>query len=171
MSQIISKMEVYSIMALYMDFNVDEKFVLVDPSTYFGYYYDKRWFNDPEVVRVAEKIDGVRHVDADIFDHPLYGRCFGKELSGGVHTVLLAYLGELDDEDVLPLSWLGENCFSVLGSLNIRKDITFDGDYMPDLWDWNCKFISKKTGNIISNYKSYAKERAIYVLYNRNEES
>lgn len=50
-------------MALYMDFNVDDKKVLVDPSTYFSFYYEKSWFDDPEVVRVACEIDGLTHID------------------------------------------------------------------------------------------------------------
>lgn len=149
-------------MALYMDFNVSRDRIIYNPTAIFNYWYDKHWFDDEKVVKVACDIDKLKHESGDIFEHPIYGRCIGRELSGGVHTVLAAYFGLPVNDMVLPLSWLGENCFAPLGSLEIKNDIIFDGDYTPQIDDWHCSFISKKTGSILSNYDSYSRERSMY---------
>lgn len=152
---------------LYLDFNVCEDSLLTNPSDRYDAFYESEWFNDRTLIFIAEVIDGVKHVTGDIFEHDLFGRCDGTRLSGGVKAVILSYLGNTGGY-VIPLSWLGENCFSVLGRLQIDSDVVFDGDYVPMLDAWECKFISKKSGNSISNYDTFIKEYYNYVLRNNN---
>lgn len=151
-------------MALYMDHNVPLNKLMMNPDARYRAFYKSEWFDDPEVVRIACEIDGLRHLFWDTFEHPVFGRCTGKEVSGGSRAVILAYLGETDDY-VIPLSWLGENCFKTLGSLNIKSDVTFDGDYTPNLWNWECEFISKRTGNKINSWETYSPERFDYAMH------
>ena len=146
---------------LYMDFNVPEERILNIPESWYNAYYDPSWFDDPEVVRIACEIDNLNHVWADFFEHSYTGRCCGKDISGGAMTVILAYLGLFCDKD-LPLSWLGENCIPVLGSLDIKHDVTFAGDQVPQIRDFGCKFISCKTGKILDNYYDYYREYLKY---------
>lgn len=146
---------------LYIDFDVPKDKILEIPTGLYQIYYEQTWFDDPVVVDIACKIDGLKHVFADFFENELLGRCSGREISGGAKTVILAYLG-IVSAYVLPLSWLGENCFPVLGSLDIEKDITFDGDSVPMLYDWKCDFISRKTGRVINSYDTYREEWDIY---------
>lgn len=150
---------------LYMDYNipVDD---IATPSALYDTIYEKSWFDDPEVIRIAETIDRVTHVEADIFESSVLGRIVSTELSGGVKTVILAYMGETND-CALPLSWLGENCLPVLGSLKIKHDVTFVADSVPMVWDWECRFISKRTGSVISDASSY-REEMIKFVFNRD---
>lgn len=53
---------------------------------------------------------GIKHVWADFFVGTITDRCSGKELSGGAKTVIAVYVG-LTRGDVVPLQFLGENCF------------------------------------------------------------
>lgn len=152
---------------LYIDFNVSENMILDNPADRYDAYYDPKWFDDPAIVGIAESVDGVKHLFGDVFEHDLFGRCDGMKLSGGVKVLTLAYLGNTGGY-VLPLSWLSENCFSVLGDLKIKSDVVFDGDYVPDLDAWECEFISKKTGNTVFNYDTFIKEYYNYVLRNNN---
>lgn len=104
---------------LYMDYNVPRENMLTNPEG----RYD------------------------DIFEHTIFGRCSGMNLSGGVKTLVLTYLGETGGY-VLPLSWLGENCFPVLGSFTCRTDVTYSGNYVPQIEEWGCTFKSVRTGEI-----------------------
>lgn len=142
---------------LYMDYNVPESKLIWNPESVYDIFYEKSWFDDPEIVRVACTVDHLDHTCDDIFDHEITGRCSGKDISGGAKTVILAYLG-IAKERALPLSWLGENCFPVLGSLKIKDDIIFDGDSVPMLEKWSCNFISKRTGKVLNNYDDYYNE-------------
>lgn len=145
---------------LYMDYDVPEERILDDPSERYKLLYEKSWFEDPEVVRVAMEIEGWTHDGSDIFEHPIFGRCTGYNASGGTIAVILAYLGETGGYTI-PLSWLGENCFAPLGSLDIKHDVTFDGDYMPDLDEWGCNFISKKSGEVINDRMKHLRESGL----------
>lgn len=147
---------------LFIDFNVPAEKVLEIPEGWYKAYYDQSWFDNPEVVRIAEEIDGVHHEWADYFNHPYTGRCSGMDLSGGAMTVILAYLGVAKDW-VLPLSWLGENCYKTLGSLDIQHDVIFDGDTYPRLKVWNCDFKSVRSGKILNNFYDYFEEHQYYV--------
>lgn len=154
---------------LYIDYGLDDSEILDNPTARYRAQYETGWFDDPEVVRIAETIDRLKHDGGDAFMHPVLGRCTGYTLSGGAVTVILAYLGETGGY-ALPLSWLGENCFSVLGSLDIKHDVVFDGDYTPRLDEWNCSFISKKTGKVVDGFYSHLEGMVKYVIKRRDEE-
>lgn len=146
---------------LYIEFGVPEDKVMQCPEDTYNVEYDQKWFDDPEVVRIACEIDGLSHMVSDVFDSELFGRCTGLNISGGAKTVILAYLG-LTYGLCLPTSWLGENCFPVLGSLAIKTDVTFAVDSTPLLLDFRCKFVSKNTGAVVGNYDMFYEERRVY---------
>lgn len=150
---------------LYLDYAVPHDKLLWTPMIRYDLEYDQNWFDDPEVVRIAEEIDDVKHVWADFFVGTITDRCSGKELSGGAKTVIAVYVG-LTRGDVVPLQFLGENCFPVLGSLNIKEDVTFNGDTYPFIKDFGCKFISKRTGKTIDNYLDYREEMDMFATKN-----
>lgn len=148
---------------LYMDYNVPREKMLTNPEGRYDAFYDSMWFQDPVIVRIVEEVDGVKHVHDDNFEHTIFGRCSGMNLSHGVKTPILTYLGETGGY-VLPLSWLGKNCFSVLGSFTCGADVTYSGNYVPQIEEWGCTFKSVRTGEIITGYDSYIKDYAKYVL-------
>lgn len=145
---------------LYMDFGLEYPDVMAFPVGIYCSEYERVWFNDPVVVDISCKVDNLKHVEGDIFEHELTGRCSGLDISDGAKTVIMVYLGLADS--AYPLHYFGENCLSVLGSLNINYNAVVNGDYVPMLDDWQCKFISKKTGNIIHNYDTYYAEWLAY---------
>lgn len=51
---------------LYMDYNVPREKMLTNPEGRYDAFYDSMWFQDPVVVRIAEEVDGVKHVHDDI---------------------------------------------------------------------------------------------------------
>ena len=144
---------------LYIDYNLQNDDVIHDVTGRFKYVKELEWFNDPTVLRIISEIDSVEHVTGEIFNHPDFGTLTSDNLSGGCHTVILAYEGSTNGL-ALPLSWLGENCFKVLGSVEVKSDVVFDADTMPQLKDWECKFISKRTGDVIDSYATYYAELA-----------
>ena len=146
---------------LYLDYRVPCDKVVQNPSLTYDAFYKISWFNDPEVVRIACEIDKLKHFIDDIFESDFFGRCSGKDISGGAKTVILAYLGIVKDY-ALPLSWMGENCLPVLGPLTIKDDIVFDADSSPGILDFKCSFISKRTGKVIDNFIDYHDERIDY---------
>lgn len=148
---------------LYIDYNLQNDEVIHDVTGRFRYVKELEWFEDQTVLRIISEIDGVEHVTGEIFNHPDFGTLTSDNLSGGCHTVILAYEGSTGGL-ALPLSWLGENCFKVLGSVSVKSDVVFDADTMPQLKDWECKFISKRTGIIIDNYDTYYTELERFTL-------
>lgn len=149
-------------MALYLDFKPDRTLVTTNPAAYFDGYYEITWFDDPVIVSIAEKIDSVRHDYGDAFYSEVTGRFSGRYLSGGAKVVILAYLGLAPK--IIPLSWLGENCFAVLGSVPVASKVVFYADYVPMLWDFNCEFISVQTGANINNHDTFFEEYCKYVM-------
>lgn len=154
---------------LYLDYMVPDDQVLLNPGGYFNIIYDKTWFEDSEIIRIACTIDKLEHIDGDIFNSSYSGRCSGKDLSGGAKTVILAYLGETNNK-ALPLSWLGENCFQVLGSLDVKHNIVFNANSTPLLMDFQCTFRSLKTGKMISHFIDCDRERIEYVYKVENKD-
>ena len=146
---------------LYIEFGVSDDRIMFCPEDTYKVEYDSKWFDDSEVIRIACEIDGLKHVDGDIFENSIFGRCSGLQISGGAKTVILAYLG-ITYGMCLPTSWLGENCFPVLGSLEINHDVTFAVDSTPLLLDFKCSFISKNTGEEIHEYDKFYEERRVY---------
>lgn len=142
---------------LYLDFNLPQDKVLLSPKAVFDAYMEPGWFDDPEVVRIAESIDKVKYEYSDAFLHPVLGRFSANKLSGGAKTVILVYknvtLGK-----AIPLDWLSENCFHVLGSLEIRHDVVFYANSMPHLFDFECVFTSMHSGRQISTHEQYIEE-------------
>lgn len=72
-----------------------------------------------------------------------------------MHSIqmLLVYLGLVPK--IIPLSWLGENCFKVLGQVPIKTKVIFEADFVPMLWDFDCDFISVQSGKLINNHDTY----------------
>ncbi|WP_432627161.1 hypothetical protein [Brotaphodocola sp.] len=148
---------------LYLDYNLQDDEVIHDVTGRFRYVKELEWFDDPTVLRIIAEVDGVEYVTGEIFKHPDFGTLTSDNLSGGCHTVILAYEGSTDGL-ALPLSWLDENCFKVLGSVSVKSDVVFDADTMPQLREWECKFISRRTGNVIDSYDSYYTELERFTL-------
>ena len=142
---------------LYLDFSEDRKHNTFDPGSWFDAYYEQSWFDDKIVCDIACKIDDLKHEWADYFTSETFGKCSGKEISAGAKTVIAAYLGLFTDKKY-PLSWLGENCFEMLGSIDIKSDIIFVANSMPNLWEWKCSFKSVQTGRVINSYETYIEE-------------
>lgn len=147
-------------MALYLDFNPNRELITMNPEAYFDGYYETSWFEDPAIVSVAEKIDNVKHDYSDAFYSEVTGRFSGIHLSGGAKVVILAYLGIVPK--IMPLSWLGENCFPVLGSVPIKSRVVFWADFVPMLWDFYCDFISVQSGVVINSHDIFFKEYCRY---------
>lgn len=150
-------------MALYIDFNVPQENIVRNPSLRFDIKCSTEWFKNSEVLRVIKEIDNSDYMFEDFFMNPVFGSFKSDKLSGGVKTVLLAYLNQTDGY-VLPLSWLGENCYPVLGSLDIKHDVVFAGNAIPQFVDFHCKFVSRKSGRVYSNNLEYIEEFQKYVL-------
>lgn len=147
---------------LYLDYNVDESKVITDPGGEFDVLYAADWFEDSNIVAIAEGIDKLKHISNDRFFSELFGTVTGRQLSGGTKTVILCYL-RLLTEYIYPLLWLGENCFEYMSLVPDVYDITFKANTMPNLDEWGCTFISKKTGKVITGFETYWKEYCLYV--------
>lgn len=148
---------------LYLDYDVDEKYVDWNPGAAFNNLYKTEWFSDSRVVSIVEDIDGVEHVIDDIFRRRDGKSITARELSNGVKLVILSYMG-VRTNVVYPLSGLGENCYKHMSKVPDNVDITFYANTMPTLIDWGCEFISKKTGKKISGFYTYEKEYLKYVI-------
>lgn len=147
-------------MPLYLDFKPNPKDVTLQPEGYYDGYYEVSWFDDPIIVSIVEQIDNVRHDYSDAFYSDVTGRFSGKYISGGAKIVVLAYLGLVPK--IIPLSWLGENCFKVLGQVPIKTRVIFEADFVPMLWDFDCDFISVQSGKLINNHDTFFEEYCKY---------
>ena len=143
---------------LYLDFKYDKNNVCKNPESWYDIWYEQSWFDDPNIVQIACAIDKLKHEWADFFTSETFGRCSGKNLSGGAKTVIVGYLGLCDKE--MPFCWMGENCYRLLALIPESVDVTFAVNYTPMIWDFGCTFISKQTGHKITNYDEFKTEEA-----------
>jgi hypothetical protein len=148
---------------LYLDFKTPRNKILTNPGAEFDSIVKKSWFDDPDIVKIAEGIDRVKHVVEDIFEDPDYGKFEARRLSGGAKTVILAYRG-VPSGCVYPLSWLGENCYKYLSLIPDDVSATFYANTMPKLIDWECEFTSNKTGAKVTGFYTYKGEYIKYAL-------
>lgn len=132
----------------------------LQPEGYYDGYYEVSWFDDPIIVSIVKQIDNVRHDYSDAFYSDVTGRFSDKYISGGAKIVILAYLGLVPK--IIPLSWLGENCFKVLGQVPIKTKVIFEADFVPMLWDFDCDFISVQSGKLINNHDTFFEEYCKY---------
>lgn len=139
---------------LYLQSNTSADSILRNPSGTFDSLYDKSWFEDNMVRRIAEGVDSVKLVMDDIFEHEVFGRFLATKLSGGAKILILAYRGELSNK-VYPLSWLGDNCYKWLFEIEDKTNIVWDADCMipPDV-DELCLTV-KDTGERIATGLDY----------------
>lgn len=68
---------------LYLQYNTPEVDRLRNPGGTFNSLYEKSWFENPTIVKIAEGVDGVKHVMEDIFEHETFGKFLATQLSGG----------------------------------------------------------------------------------------
>lgn len=139
---------------LYLQYNTPEVDRLRNPGGTFNSLYEKSWFENPTVVKIAEGVDGVKHVMEDIFEHETFGKFLATQLSGGAKILILAYLGILPDK-AYPLSWLGDNCYEWLKVIPEEQDITFDADCMIPPFCSYVNFTIKATGEVIDSERKY----------------
>lgn len=155
---------------LYLDFAPDRSNYLWTPMSRFDLWYEQSWFDNQVVIDIACKADNLKHVWADFFTSDLLGRCSGKDLSGSAKTLIIVYLN-LQENYLIPLQFIGENCIPILGRLDIKHDVTFAADTWPFLMDFGCKFISKQSGKIIDNFIDYREEWITYAPETKYEKS
>lgn len=139
---------------LYLQYNTPLESKLRNPDGTFDSLYDNSWFNNTTVIEMIEDVDGVQHIFDDIFEHKVFGKFLATKLSGGVKTLILAYLGVLT-EKAYPLSWLGDNCYRWLKVISDKRDMTWDGDCMVPPHCQYVDFIVKDTGERLTSERDY----------------
>lgn len=139
---------------LYLQYNTKPENKLCNPDGTFDDLYEKSWFEDKTVVKIAEGVDDVHHLFDDIFEHDTFGKFIASRLSGGAKMLILAYLGVLSDR-AYPLSWLGDNCYDWLEVISEKRDTTWDADCMLPPFCSYVNFVVKDTGVEIKSETDY----------------
>ena len=139
---------------LYLQYNTPEVDRLRNPGGTFNSLYEKSWFENPTVVKIAEGVDGVKHVMEDILNMRHLVSSQQLSCQEGAKILILAYLGILPDK-AYPLSWLGDNCYEWLKVIPEKQDITFDADCMVPPFCSYVNFTIKATGEVIGSERKY----------------
>lgn len=140
--------------------NVSDDNMILYPGVTFDYVYEDSWFESDVVRDILKDIDNTEYIGGSVFRSDL-GIHTAKQLSGGVKTLILMYIG-YGEGKYYPLSWLGENCYKYLDKVSEGRTIHLDLDTIPKLKDLGCVFVSEENGSEIKNTVDLVKE---YVTY------
>ena len=91
-------------------------------TVYFDYYYRVSWLEDEFARRVIREVDDSELIGERVIKSPVLGVIPPERLSGGVKALFT-----LKNEDIImSLDSLGENCYTFLKEIADSKDILLD---------------------------------------------
>ena len=67
---------------IYVTYSKAGRDIVYSPSKMFELAYEMKWMKDETVIRIIETIDGIKHIDGNVFEHPYHGEMSVYDISG-----------------------------------------------------------------------------------------
>lgn len=105
--------------------------------------------------RIVKEIDKSEVISANSIISPVLGNIGYPKLSGGAQCLIIL----ANTNEIVPLHFMGDNCFSILHELSIDRDIIVSTGDIRDLFSWGFEEVYIiNSGRTIHNVIEFSQE-------------